>query len=101
MNWGASYGRFSVSAKMGHYNCHCAPFGLYIAAKYRLSTALIEMIEILTKDIPCLASRAGYGVLFVNAKMCRSFITVIVYVRAVVLYDRNIPRVYINDTNIT
>ena len=21
-----SYGRFSVSAKMGHYDCHCAPF---------------------------------------------------------------------------
>ena len=68
-----------MSATLGHCIHYCVHFrSIYGHEMSMVYTALIKMIEILTKDTQCLASWARYEVLLVNANIGGSFSAVIV-----------------------
>ena len=85
-----------MSATLGHCNDYCVHFrAMYGHEISMVLTVLIKMIEILTKDNPCLASWARYEVLLVNANIGGSFTAEIVTVRTIVLYIYFIVTSYI------
>ena len=71
---------------MGHYNCQCAPYCVIYNREISIVYGIDQNYWTTKKNHLMSRFRASYGVLLVNVKFGGGFTTIIVGVRAVVLY---------------